>query len=219
MLFTFGPQAGQLLLFKSGPPATCSSETKSGTTRNSDQCIISERTDHNAPSPYRVLQFASHRTFMKLNQNNSYENVLRCSGEYRKQLKIAINQLIEEVNGEEGGGSSLFNPLETHLNRCFTQHSHDNERSDLEMMDWLCSYLQQTEIVWHLCELLHLELPSKPIAADVVIWLRKLEDFVRLVDDMPGYLLDEEDELNQFLQERGNGNKDRFFIPLLPDSV
>ena len=245
-MFTFGPQAGQMLLFKSGPPpssdkykspstttASSSSSSSSSSSAHLSSSIPTatltvERTKHNTPSPYRILQFASHRTFMRLEQDSSPENVLRCSRLYRKQLQQAEEQLSNIIWQDEEEQEYNYTtsteqpeerepslPLETYFKRCFARQTKNEGRAFEILQDnleSLTSYLQLTEIVWNLCELLHLESSAKPISSQVVRWVQKFEAYV--FGNLPIAFNDDEtteDHLDKYLMEEGLKNNDTFF--------
>ena len=183
MNFTFGGKPGQLLLFTSGPPP--SSDKQSSPPLPPRQI---ERISNHTPSPYRRLQNTSHQTFRSLQEGSvSEEKILQSSQTYRTHLQEAENELMNLIEPQQYDNGSYVEPplpLEIQFTRSLTrqQDASDSPAHAQETMqrhfDALLAYLQLTEIVWHLCELLHLENSSKPISSNVIDWIQKFEGYV-----------------------------------------
>ena len=182
MNFTFGGP-GQLLLFTSGPPP--SSDKQSSPPLPHRQI---ERISNHTPSPYRRLQNTSHQTFRSLQEGSvSEEKILQSSKTYRTHLQDAENELMNLIEPQQYDNGSYVEPplpLEIQFTRSLTrqQDASDSPAHAQEIMqrhfEALTAYLQLTEIVWHLCELLHLENSSKPISSNVIDWIQKFEGYV-----------------------------------------
>ena len=207
MLFTFGPQTGQLLCFRSSPPPS-SDKHKEGRELSRPPPQMMERTEHNTPSPYRILQFSSHQTFMSLANDSSLENVLRCSQEYRRQLRdtdLLLGDIVTDLDSEDHNEDVTpllpppLLPSEIQLKRSLSRGSSVELTADDQLManlENMTAYVQLTEIVWNLIELLHLESSSQHVAHHVVDWVQKFEEFV-LGHIYPIY----PDEFDHFLEE------------------
>ena len=182
MNFAFGGP-GQLLLFTSGPPP--SSDKQSSTTLPPRQI---ERISNHTPSPYRRLQNTSHQTFRSLQEGSvSEEKILQSSQTYRTHLQDAEYELMDLIEPQQYDNGSYVEPplpLEIQFTRSLTRQqdasdspAHAQKTMQIHL-EALTAYLQLTEIVWHLCELLHLENSSKPISSNVIDWIQKFEGYV-----------------------------------------
>ena len=199
MLFAFGPQPGQILFFHGAPPGTA--ETSS----SSSSSYAMERTDYNSPSPMARFAFASHRTFMQSHARSPVKTTttssgaapdtalaLRCSREYRMHLHRCHGEMSRLYGRlESGAARDTFDPMDNALMdsvaRTVRAREHEiiasGEIADSEggnqsfaaAVAEISQYLEFSELIWTLCELVHLRPPSTSVAAGIVQWALTLE--------------------------------------------
>jgi hypothetical protein len=154
---------------------------------------------------------------MSLTKDNTPEHLLNCSQEYRSQLRAADDQLkdliqppyLADDSFDDDGGILELPPLpqELHLKRSLARQTNGEEQAQEALqlhLEALTAYLQLTEIVWHLCELLHLESSAKPISSSVIEWIQKFEAFVFGFPEHP-------EEFDEYLKEQSRDQHDVYF--------
>ena len=197
MNFTFGAQPGQILFFHGAPPETAAAKAASS---SSSFSLATERTDYNSPSPMARFVFASHRTFVRSHTEGSVVNTgrnaepalgetataLRCSREYRMHLHEChgeLSRLYGRLDSENL--RDKLDPMDIALMDSIARTvqlqgeggaiAGTRYQSFAAAVAEISQYLEFSELIWTLCELIHLRPSTVSVAAGVVQWALTLE--------------------------------------------
>ena len=230
MNFTFGPQPGQILFFH-GVPAGLGDD-KNPVVPAKQPPVAMERTDYNSPSPLARFTFATHRTFVSSHQGDtpaadkgvdgesrSKEDrepnaalALRCSKEYRMHMHTCHGELSRLYTRLESGvAQDSLDPMDSALMDSVARTVQllgnssgqgVQHQSFAAAVAEISQYLEFSELVWTLCELIHLRPSTVSVASGVVQWALTLECWFDRMPFPEGFS-------DEQLQEKGS---DRFYV-------